>query len=384
LITSLALFSPVSNCLWAQNEERFIHPGIFNTQQELDQIKRKIATDPAHPRSLYYKQMKQWEGSSHAYRHQPIQVVRVKAGGVVAEELRFRRDAQAAYACALQWVITDDERYMRKSRQILNDWAKVFVRMETVGGQYTADQLVVEAGWVTPIWVAAAEIIRHYNGGSAGWKESEISQFCSFLDRLWEEFGKLYYGKLPERKVQYRCNWGTSAALSMICVAVFQGDLKRYKDGIAYWKEIMPLNVEESGEIFETCRDCYHPGYALSTLVQGAEIAHHQGDDLYGIIIANQPKPRLWYGLEYRARRVMGLQNPEPTCYGGYQNYQASCNSCQQCWHEIGWEIGMNHFRNRMNLECSHTTELVVQARQREFYFDEHFVAFGTLTHGLR
>jgi len=334
--------------------------------------------------SLYYNQMKQWEGASHQYRHRPIEVVRVKAGGVVEDELRFRRDAQAAYACALQWVVTGDDRYMRKSKQILNDWASTFVRMETVGGQRTVDQLVVEAGWATPIWVAPAEIIRHYNRGSAKWDASEIARFSAFLDRLWEEFGKLYYGHLPERKVQYLCNWGTSAALSMISVAVFQDDPKRYRDGIAYWKEIMPLNVERNGEIYETCRDCYHPGYALSTLVQGAEIAYHQGDDLYGTVIDGQPKPRLWYGLEYRARRVMGLQIPDPICYGGYGNYQADCRSCQQCWYENGWEIGVNHYQNRMDLRCQNATALLLKTRWKEFYFDEHFVAFGTLTHGNR
>jgi hypothetical protein len=366
----------------AEHNREFVHPGILSTQEDLDQLKSVVTTQPQHPKTVYYNRMKNWEGSDYRYQHQALSVVTVKAGGVVEEELRFRRDAQAAYACALQWVITGDERYMRKSKQILNDWAKSFVRLETVRGEDTADQLVVEAGWATPIWVVPAEIIRHYKQGAAKWTTSEIEQFSRFLDKLWEQFGKLYYGLLPERPVQYRCNWGTSAALSMICVGVFQDDAKRYQDGIDYWKELLVLNIERDGEIFETCRDCYHPGYTLNTLIQGAEIAHHQREDLYGMIIGSQPKPRLWYGLEYRARRVMGLKNSEPLCFGGYDNYSSDCSSCNQCWYESGWEIAVNHYQNRLKIACTAAETLMLQARQKEFGFDEHFVSFANLTHG--
>jgi len=380
-------FVAVSSVPWsvpilAQSTRSFVHPGILNTQEELDQLRHTITTSPDHPMTVSYTRMKTWDGASYDYAHKPAAVVKVKAGGVVEQELRFRKDAQAAYACALQWVITGDDRFMRKSKEILNDWARTFLRMETVGGKPTVDQLIVEAGWVTPIWVAPAEIIRHYNRGAANWEPSEVAQFSRFLDRLWEEFGRLYYRLPPGREIQYRCNWGTSAALSMLAVAVFQENIARYQDAIAYWKEILPLNVELNGEIFETCRDCYHPGYALSTLVQAAEIAHHQGEDLYGTIVNDQPKPRLWYGLEYRARRIMGSENPEPRCFGNYQNYQSDCTSCEQCWYESGWEIGVNHYENRLNLSCSNARILLLKTRQREFDFDEHFVAFSTLTHG--
>jgi hypothetical protein len=368
--------------LSAQDNGIFVHPGILSTREDLDQLRATILEKPQHPRTTYYSRMKNWEGSSYRYRHQALPVVKVKAGGVVEEELRFRRDAQAAYACALQWVITGDVRFFNKSKQILNDWADTFVRLETVRGKDTIDQLVVEAGWATPIWVAAAEIVRHHNQGEAAWPKTEIKKFSKFLDKLWEEFGKLYYGLLPQRTVQYRCNWGTSAALSMICVGVFQDNLQRFQDGIAYWKELLPLNVERGGEIFETCRDCYHPGYALNTLIQGAEIAHNQGLDLYGVVVDEQPKPRLWYGLEYRARRVLGLENPVPLCFGGYANYRSDCSSCYQCWYEGGWEIGLNHYKKRVGMECENAERLVRKAREKDFGFDEHFVSFATLTHG--
>jgi len=381
LVTISAVLSPA--LVMAQSTRAFVHPGILNTQKELDQLRRTISTNPDHPMTVSYGWMKNWEGASYSYKHQPAAVVKVKAGGVVEQELRFRKDAQAAYACALQWVITGDDRFMRKSKEILNDWARSFIRLETVGGKRTVDQLIVEAGWVTPIWVAPAEIIRHYNQGAANWKPADVTQFSRFLDKLWEEFGRLYYRLPPGREIQYRCNWGTSAALSMLSVAVFQDDNARYQDAIAYWREILPLNVEENGEIFETCRDCYHPGYALSTLVQAAEIAYHQGEDLYGTTINDQPKPRLWYGLEYRARRIMGLENSEPRCFGGYQNYNSDCSSCKQCWYEGGWEIGVNHYEKR-GLSCGNARTLLLKTRQREFAFDEHFVAFATLTHGTR
>jgi hypothetical protein len=168
----------------------------------------------------------------------------------------------------------------------------------------------------------------------------------------------------------------------MICVGIFQNDLSRYQDGIAYWKELLPLNVERNGEIFETCRDCYHPGYTLNTLIQGAEIARNQGDDLYGLVVDGQPKPRLWYGLEYRARRVMGLENPKPICFGGYTNYSSDCSDCYQCWYEAGWEIGLNHYLNRMKIRCRNAEILVQKLRQKESGFDEHFIGFAGLTHG--
>jgi hypothetical protein len=381
ILSFLLLSGATAHFTLGKDIKFFVHPGITNTQQELDLIKQTVNNNPDHPMTIYYNKMKNWDGARHEYQHKALGIVLIKGGGVIEEELRFRKDAQAAYACALQWAITGDDRYMEKSKRILNDWARTFVGLEPIEGSKEAAQLAVEAGWATPIWVAAAEIIRHYNKGSAKWSASEITQFSRFLDKLWDYFGSLYDGSLSKR-IQRRNNWGTSAALSMISVAVFQDDTKRYQDAVAYWKELLPLTVEKNGELFETCRDCHHPGYALNTLIQAAEIARHQGESLYDTIIDGQAKPRLWYGLEYRARRVLGRGDPEAQFFGRYRNYQPDCASCDLCWYESGWEIGVNYYENLMRIECKNAKELVMKARRRKFGFDEHFVAFGTLTHG--
>ena len=85
----------------------------------------------------------------------------------------------------------------------------------------------------------------------------------------------------------------------------------------------------------ETCRDLRHVQHGFGGLIQTAEIAWHQGVDLY-----SERGNRLLTGLEFYAKYVLGAQVPPNLCKGVLSSTDAMPS----------WEIAYNHYNHRMNL----------------------------------
>src|SRR5699024_6034737 len=143
----------------------------------------------------------------------------VKGGGTTEMENHFRGDAIAAYANALQWVITGEDQYKKKSIKILNLWGKTAKRI--VEPKYKT-QPALEASWALPMWVSAAEIIRYYNNGSANWLDADVKKFDGFVLMLLQTISGPF-SKAP--------NWKASRALARMSAGVFLEDQDVYDLG---------------------------------------------------------------------------------------------------------------------------------------------------------
>jgi hypothetical protein len=214
-------------------------------------------------------------------------------------------DAQGAYLNALRWVKTGDARHRDKAIAILNDWARTF-RTFSVASGTNAAQVQLEAAWMLPVWVSAAEIIRHYNNGEAGWAQADITTFNGFIDRQYTEAAK------ARTRVN---NWAVSAGLAMMAAGAYQDNPTRYAAGLQRVTEMIPLSVFSSGEVNELKdRDCTHPQYNLEGLAQAAEIAVIQAGDTSVWLwkASGETTPRLAKGLEYMAKSLQsgsGVRN---------------------------------------------------------------------------
>ena len=144
-------------------------------------------------------------------------------------------------------------------------------------------------------------------------------------------------------------NWGSSAALSMLAAGVFENDTARFNLGKSFYLFLLPYQVEKTGLVMETCRDCNHAEYNMIGMVQAAEVAWHQGVDFYGVKLDSQTTPRLLMGLEFQANSFLGTPiNVGQSCGA------VSCSGDDL--HGPGWEIGQNSLFPRQTNSCSRRT----------------------------
>ncbi len=348
----------------------FVHPSVYNTQEELERIRYRVNAEPGSAAAAGWSQLLGSGLASLSYQHVPYSNVVVVGSGTSPSETQYRRDAHAARGLALRWVMTGDPRYRDKARQILNDWANTFQTMSPAPGTSTS-QIQLEAAWAAPIWVAAADLVRYFDGGSAAWSPAEIAQFDRMLDYLYGESAK---------SATRNNNWGASAALAMISIGAYQENRDRFNAGIKTWRDRLiginqAVDAYNDDSIYEVCRDTVHPQYTLTVWAQAAEVAWKHDVDLYGITLDADPRPQYARNLEYFAELFMGLRQPpcDATFTGDYVGEQIRANA---------YDVGHNHYVRRCGLASMPVFQDLVINHWRPGGFDDHFPAWTTLTHG--
>ncbi len=336
----------------------FHHPGIFLTQARLDAFKAATNATNNSVIKIGYQAVLDDPRSESTYVHQALSNVQVVGSAIGPQEARYKNDAQAAYLNALRWVKTGDPAHRDKAIAILNDWARTFRTYSVASGTDSA-QVWLEAAWMLPVWVSAAEIIRHYDNGEAGWSQADIATFSAFVDRQ--------YAQAQQAKVRVN-NWAVSAGLAMMAAGVFQDNPARYSAGLQRIMEMIPLSVFSSGEVNElAARDCTHPQYDLEGLSQAAEMEVIQTGDtsVWMWKASGETTPRLSKGLEYMAKSLLngsGVRN----CKGQHL--------------EAGYmDIAVNGYMNRG--VAIPNFQALAKARRPDAG-SMQFLGFTTATHG--
>ena len=336
----------------------FRHPGIFLTQARLDAFKAALNATNDSVIKIGYQAVMDDSRSEYTYAHQALSNVQVVGSAIGPQEARYKNDAQAAYLNALRWVKTGDVRHRDKAIAILNAWAKTFRTYSVASGTNSA-QVWLEAAWMLPVWVSAAEIIRHYNNGEAGWSQADINTFSGFVDRQ--------YAQAEQAKVRVN-NWAVSAGLAMMAAGAYQDNASRYSAGLQRIMEMIPLSVFSSGEVNELKdRDCTHPQYNLEGLAQAAEMEVIQASDtsVWMWKASGETTPRLAKGLEYMAKSL--------TSGSGVRN-------CKGEHLEAGYmDIAVNGYMNR---GVAIPNFQALSKARRPDAGSMQFLGFTTATHG--
>jgi hypothetical protein len=129
----------------------------------------------------------------------------------------------------------------------------------------------------------------------------------------------------------------------------------------SFWYNV-GMYVDGVGQ--ETCRDFGHLEYGLASTLAVAETAFQQGLDLY-----QEHGERLRAAMELHADYTLGTPAPAWLC-GGKLNTRLMPT----------WEIGYNHFHDRLGQELPRSRELI-EARIRKLDGADHHMVWETLTH---
>ena len=115
----------------------------------------------------------------------------------------------------------------------------------------------------------------------------------------------------------------------------------------------------------ETCRDFGHTEWGIAAALAGAETALQQGVDLY-----KEEGGRLRAGMEFHADYVTGTPAPSWLC-GGTLNLGGVPT----------FEIGYNHFHDRLGLSLPLTLKYLEQKTRASASPVSYFIVWETLTH---
>jgi hypothetical protein len=354
----------------------FIHPGILSTKRELDFMKEQVAAG-REPWKTAFERLKASPLGSLSYKPSPRAEVACGPSGQpdlgCGDETS---DSEAVYAQALLWAASGDVRYAQKCAEILNAWSAV---LKT----HAMSNAPLQIGWTGGGFVRAAEILRY---SYPQWDKAQVEQFSRMMNTAFLPLIRNF------NRYGVNGNWDAVMIEVMFSIAVFDDNQALFDEAVARYKKRLPAYIYASadgpvpllpdpsakqdlvtfwqgqstfmdGLSQETCRDLRHVQHGFGGLIQSAEIAWHQGVDLYA-----ERGNRLLTGLEFHAKYILGAPVPANLCGGALTRLDPMPT----------WEIPYNHYHNRKKLQMP-LTEKIMNTHSPEGAV-QHMM-WGTLSH---
>jgi hypothetical protein len=342
----------------------FVHPGAVNNQTDLDFVKGQIAAGH-EPWARAFNELKTL--ATHSNRTT-----------APTTENAQKAEARRAYANALAWVYTGETKYADNAIGILNTWGKTFTGYPTTEGQN-----LLMAGWTGSLLGPAAEIMRDY----PGWAPADRASVQTM-------FKEKFYPALNTMST-WNGNVDLTQIDAMLSMAVFNDDEPEFNLGLQrlearlpayfYLKSDggVPAIAGDGGDLQkfwsnptrwvdgltqETCRDNgHHTQFGLASALHAAEVAWNQGVDVYA-----KHADRFVAVMELMATQLL-TGDMQGTC----ANHVPTTDLYDT------WEIGYNHYHNRMGLELPRTEQLITTQVRRRGMSDWN-IFYETLTHAGR
>ncbi|MFD1939257.1 alginate lyase family protein [Nonomuraea mangrovi] len=351
----------------------FNHPGVLVSRAQLDFVGANLGNEPW---KSAWSALRAHSFASLSYTPKPRAVVECGPSSNPNHGCSDERnDAMAAYAHALQWYLTKDDRHAKKAVQIMDAWSAVI-------SSHTGHNAPLQTGWSGASFSRAAELIKHTYGG---W--SNAGRFATALREV-------YLPTVVNGSANTNGNWELIMTDAAIGIAVFLDDRASFDKAVQLWRNRLPAYVylktdgaypksrpgskyDTRDEIIgywhgqttfvdglaqETCRDFGHTGWGIAAAAHVAETARHQGLDLYA-----EGKDRLRHAMGFHAGLQLGEPVPSWLCGGSVTPGLGPT-----------FEVGYNALHKRMGIGMSRTQRLVEQGRPAGV---SHFLGWETLTH---
>jgi hypothetical protein len=261
---------------------------------------------------------------SHVPR--PLAVVDIGYGGVGKGHIESTKDAEMAVSFAVLYWVTHRPEYVDMAIKIIKAWSIT----NTV---WRGDNALLEASWVVCSFARAAELIKYctHKDRRDTWCRDIEPLFFKWIDSV----------IMPVLRSEHIWKWDivNNWHFSQICARMQLAILREQKSEWDWCIKKCP------GETTETCRDVTHAQMQLGGIIQAAEMAHHQGVNLFD--------DRLWHCFELQASIMMkeipaGLTKADIKTPYGY-------------WYEPVWHIAHAHFTKRRKRPMPKTEAYIKQ-----------------------
>lgn len=323
----------------------FVHPGLLQSREDLERIKIAVARkqEPIYSGYQIFRANSQSQLDYHM-RGPLVSVGRNPTVGQTACD----SDANAAYQLAIQWCITGNIAFAKKSEHIIDAWSAT---LKTITGR----DAVLMAGLGPFKMVNAAEILRYTD---SSWPQADIQQTEM-------NFRKVIYPVIANFAPFANGNWDAAAIKTMMAIGVFCNDRAIFERALDYYVDgagdgcLAHYIINDSGQCQESGRDQQHTQLGLAHLGDCCEMAWHQGLNLY-----SYDNNLLLKGFEYTAKYNLGGDVPFVETLdrtGKYHHTQISTigrGPFRAVWEEID-----NAYANRLEIPAPFTGQVVEKIR---------------------
>ncbi|WP_183580583.1 alginate lyase family protein [Mucilaginibacter sp. X5P1] len=339
----------------------FTHPGLLQNTEDPERIKRAVA-DKQEPIYSGYLVFAADAQSQYTY-HMQGPMTMVGRNPTVGQNI-YDTDAAAAYQNAIMWVITGKKEYAAKAEEIINAWSST---LKSITGR----DAVLMAGLGPFKMVNAAEILRYTD---AGWSAADI-------EKTEKHFREVIYPVIKNYALFANGNWDSAAIKTDMAIGVFCNDRAIFEDALRYYVNgagngrLSNYIINDTGQCQESGRDQQHTQLGIAHLADCAEIAWHQGLNLYAY-----DDNLLLKGFEYTAKYNLGLDVPYIPVIdktGKYLHKQISVEGRGRF--RTIYEQVYNHYVNRMGLPAPYTQQVAEKIRPEQKGSGGDNVGFGTL-----
>jgi hypothetical protein len=354
----------------------FNHPGILQTQADLDRMKKNVALG-----------LEPWTSEFHKLQDNPLASKNFtttftstvcRQGGEPTTcpdgqigNTELLTSASAAYLNAIEWYITGNQEYADEAISILNGWSNV---LTSVAG---ADAILASSLYGYKL-LNAAEIIRYSN---AGWLPNDISKFSSMMTNVFYPIVKNYgftKGKWANG------NWDAACIVFNMSYGVWNDDKSIFDDAVNYYKagagngSITHYIQTMDGQTQESGRDQAHVQMGIGLLAEAAEIGLNQtSSDFNGADMVSYPNNSylLLKGFEYTSKYNLGYQVSYvalPDANGTFP-YKSLSSTNRGEFRPI-YEQAYNLFHNKAGLpdtEMPFTKRVINTVKMENFHSDE-------------
>jgi len=364
-IKHIILLCLVTSASYAQkltHSGTFNHIGAIESTEELAFVKDKIANNE-EPWSSAINDLMSWTGPG-------------VLGNVGTGENGPRDLCKTAYANALAWHYTGNTLYADYAVDILNAWSNF-----TGYNVQPASQSLLVGGWIGSLLGPTAELMREY----PGWTSAEQAALKTM-------FTNSFY-PVVDLMSTWNGNVDLTQIEAMLAIATFNEDVDEFNKGLlrlelrnpayyylstdpaasrnyggsseASWGSGSTVTLWVNGLTQETCRDNgHHAQFAMAATLAAAEIAWHQGVDVY-----TAEQERYVAVLELMAKQLE-TGNMQGTCADNVTNGDRYNT----------FEIGYNHYHNRMGIDMPATESYLATGVSRNAESSWN-IFYETLTH---
>ena len=349
---------PVKSASALTNASKFIHPGLLHNEADFARMRSHLDREPW--KSGWQKLI----ANPHAtlnYQPRPAEVI-VRGRDAMhtnAENYALLfNDVAAAYACALRWRISGDDRYAEKAIAILNAWSATLKKLSG------STDVALAAGIYGYEFANVAEIMRTYSG----WKPDDFVRFQKLMLEVFLPINQNFLQRHNNTRIDhYWANWDLCSLASVMSIGVLCDRRDLYDEAIRYLKSgpgngairhaIYFIHPSGLGQWQESGRDQGHTVMGIGMLGAICEMAWKQGDDLYGF-----DDHRFLKGCEYVAKYNLGEEIP----FAPYQNdkvKQTTNSATARGELRPVWDLVYNHYVKRQGLSAPFTTRVAANGR---------------------
>lgn len=372
-VEALRTFAGVNNPPTFSFTGTFTHPGLLHGVADLQRIKGFVDNQYGRP----YQSYQLLQASSRAsatytmagpypsLTRDPSLTLNGIPGGTIKNGVEG--DCLAAYYNALQYNITGQEAHALKATQILDAYAATTTAI--VGADAELNGLY---GF---LFANAAELMRYTY---PAWPQAKQVQCETMLKNV-------FYPVLQNFRPCAHGNWDIICMKALLSIAVYSNDTAMFNRVVNYFYHgegngsIDNYVLTAAGQLQESNRDQPHTMLALGSMAELAEMAFHQGVDLY-----SASGNAILRGYEYTAKYNLGFtvdyQTAYDYCEKNYSDYTPeaiSSNGRGQL--RSVFEIAYNHFVYRKGQEMPWTLQVLHAMGPEGAPFGADNPGFGSL-----